>query len=67
MDIAGTSLTAGAGAVYGKAAKVNLVGNSGSSDMQFVSDTFSMSGAANLALVDDDNILIFQSNLRLVE
>jgi hypothetical protein len=67
VDIMGTSLTSGAGAVYAKAAKVSLVGNSDSSDMQFVSDTFQMSGAANLELVDDDNILIYQSNLRLVE
>jgi hypothetical protein len=35
--------------------------------MQIVSDTFNMSGAASLTLDDDDNILIFQSNLRLVE
>ena len=67
MDIKGTSLTAGAGAIYGKAAKVNLVGNSGSANMQFVSDTFSMSGAANLELTGGANIVIFQSNLRLVE
>ncbi|MEO6196733.1 MAG: hypothetical protein ABIP58_01350, partial [Dehalococcoidia bacterium] len=67
MDIKGTSLTAGAGAIYGKAAKVSLVGNSGSANMQFVSDTFSMSGAATLELTGGANIVIFQSNLRLVE
>lgn len=66
-DIKGTSLTSGSGAVYAKGAEVNLVGNSESSNMQFVSDTFSMSGAAELFLVDDDNIQIYQSNLRLVE
>lgn len=67
MDFKGTSLTSGSGAIYGKAAKVSLVGNSGSANMQFVSDTFSMSGAATLTLTDEDNIAILQSNLRLVE
>jgi hypothetical protein len=67
MDLKGTSLTSGSGAIYAKAAKVSLVGNSDSSNMQIVSDTFNMSGAASLTLDDDDNILIFQSNLRLVE
>ncbi len=67
IDIKGTSLTAGAGAVYAAAAKASLVGNSGSSNMQFVVDTFAMSGAASLELVDEDNILIYQSALRLVE
>jgi hypothetical protein len=67
VDIAGTSLTAGAGAVYAAAAKASLVGNSGSSNMQFVVDMFSMSGAATLELQDEENILIYQSALRLVE
>jgi hypothetical protein len=35
--------------------------------MQFVSDTFTMSGSASLELLEEDNVIINQSLLKLVE
>ena len=67
VNINGTALTAGSGAVYAKAAKVSIVGTSDSNNMQFVSDTFQMSGSASLVLDAENNIDVRHSYLKLVE
>jgi hypothetical protein len=67
IDIKGTSLAAGFGAIYAKAANVSLVGTANSSNMQIISDTFQMSGNAELDLTFDGNVLVFQSFIKLVE
>lgn len=67
VNLKGTSFTNGGGAVYAPDAKISLVGTATSSNMQFISDTFDMSGAANLDLTNTDFVPITVSQLRLVE
>jgi hypothetical protein len=67
MNINGTSLASGFGVIYAKAAEVSFVGTTNSSNMQVISDTFSMSGNANLTLDWNGGVIVQQSFLRLVE
>ncbi len=67
LDINGTSLAAGFGVIYAKAAEFSMTGTANSSNMQVISDTFSMSGNAGLDLEWNDGVIVNQSFLRLVE
>jgi len=67
MDLKGTSFTNGGGTVYAPAGHISLVGTATSSNMQFISDTFQMSGTADLDITDLNGVQIIQSRLRLVE
>lgn len=67
VNLQGTSFTNGHGTVYAPAAKVQLTGNTTSSDMQFISDTFRMSGNSSLDLTYTDQVEVVLSRLRLVE
>jgi hypothetical protein len=67
LDLKGTSLSAGIGSIYAKAAKISLVGNSASSNIQFISDKFEMSGSSSVDLDRENNIELTASFLRLVE
>lgn len=67
LNLKGTAFTSGSGTVYAPAGKVSIVGNATSSNMQFISDTFDMSGSSSLDLVYDGPINVMQSRVRLVE
>lgn len=67
LDLKGTAFTSGSGTVYAAAAKVSIVGNATSSNMQFISDMFTMSGSSSLDLTYDGPINVIQSRVRLVE
>lgn len=67
IDVNGTSLAAGFGVIYAKAANFSLVGTANSSNMQVISDTFQMSGNAGLELQWSNGVIVNQSFLRLVE
>ena len=67
VDLKGTSFTNGGGTVYAPVAKVSLTGTTTSSNMQFISDTFAMSGTADLDLTYTDQVQVDLSYVRLVE
>jgi len=67
MNLKGSAFTSGGGTIYAPAAHISLVGTATSSNMQFISDTFQMSGDASLDLTDVNGVQIVQSRLRLVE
>ncbi|HUF53505.1 MAG TPA: pilus assembly protein TadG-related protein [Dehalococcoidia bacterium] len=67
VDMNGTALAGGWGTVYAAGAKVSIVGTSASSNMQFISDTFIMSGIPDLDLIFDSDITVGQQSPKLVE
>lgn len=57
INLRGEALGAGWGTVYAEAANVTMVGTSDTLNLQFVVDTFHMTGTSGVHLVWDDNFL----------
>jgi len=50
VNMSGNAISAGWGAVYAAGAQIHLVGNTGSTFHQFISDTFLMDGNSSITV-----------------
>jgi hypothetical protein len=67
VNARGTAFSDGYGTVYAKAAKIRIVGTADTNNVQFVSDTFIMSGTSGVNIDLDTDFLASAPSMRIVE